>query len=372
MKFALPGFLAILLLTIIVSCKKDPTTNTSTIDMLQARFTSFELAETAYSSIDIKHPELNNNSEVNKGEIHITIPKGNTQLKLTPKTSNFNNDQFIIRPQLGQVQNFSGGKVTYTISSIKDPAKRVHYEVTIVEEQDPVNNQVQITNFKFEKSKNPGLPSDIDAAKIIHSNSSIGKIFVFVPAGTDFSKLTPTITYSGQGLYYSQDELSAPSNSTTIYPAGGTLIDFAYPKKFYAVVKSASEVWTYDVIVDVRDPIKFTNSTINTGDVVKGKLHSLQVSGITNQGNHPISLVKVDHKNQIPSGLNVIRAFRAVPSFGLKPKERIDFNVNISAQTYPPGTYRTTAVFTPGIYHEADSDKLLQTSEITINSTIID
>ena len=55
---------------------------------------------------------------------------------------------------------------------------------------------LKITSLKFEKSKNPSLPNNIEIARTIEG-VGIDKIYLFVPVGTDFSNLTPTITYAG-------------------------------------------------------------------------------------------------------------------------------------------------------------------------------
>lgn len=373
MKLLKANFVTLFIILLSVGCKKTKPDTDIPVDLTQARLNSFELAEVSYLNITINHPGLRNGAEDRHGEIRIKIPKGNTQLKLTPKASNFSNDQFIITPQLGTLQNFSNGKITYTITSRVNTNKKVHYDVTIEEEDEPANTLTQITAFRFEKSRNPELAADIEADKIIYSDGNFGRIYVFVPVGTDFSKLTPTITYNGAGLFYTQDANSIPANSTTTYPSSGMMIDFAYPKVFYAIIKSNSEVKIYDVIVDVRNPIKFSHSSITTADVQKGAVRFIQqATSFTNQGNHPISLEAVNHINHIPAGSNAIRANGVIPNFGLKPNESAVVTATISAQTFPPGTYQTTAVFTPEIYQQPDADGLLEASQITIKTTITD
>ena len=67
-----------------------------------------------------------------------------------------------------------------------------------------------------------------------------------------------------------------------------------------------------------------------------------------------------------------MQATAAVPAFGLKPGETDIVNATISAQTYPPGTYRVTAVLAPKIFEEPGSNGLLHTATLTINATIVD
>lgn len=245
---------AVLLVFVITlsSCKKggaDPGNSTTTIDLLQVRLNDFQLVETQYTNINITHPVITNNVETQMGEIRVTVPAG-TSLQLTPRTSNFTNNDFQLLPQLGVKQNFSGSTFLYTITSKTDASKQVHYTVRVVEEQ-VQPTAATITSFRFDKSKNPFLTADVNAQLIIEGTATLGKIFVFVPVGTSFASLTPTIGFQGTGLFYSQDPSVAPENVTTAYPASGTAIDFTYPKSFYAIVKSGSEVKAYTVIVDV-------------------------------------------------------------------------------------------------------------------------
>ena len=371
MNFLKISLFTLLLVALAVSCKKDGGNDPDSIDLTQARLSDFKLTETNYTNIQISHPELNNGAETAHGQISVKIPKGNTQLNLTPAISNFANDAFTISPALGTVQNFSNRIVTYTIASKKDPGKRVHYDVSIIEEVDPANTQPAVTGFRFEKGKNPALPADVEAAKIVEGVGTIGKIYVFVPAGTNFSNLAAIIQFSGQELYYTQDANSAPQNSTASYPAAGKIIDFAYPKQFFAIVKSGQTVKTYEVIVDVRNPIKFATSTVTTADAARGGIRFIEATRFTNQGNHPITISAIQHSGQLPVGTNAIRASAVIPSFGLIPGESTVVHATISAQTYPVGAYRVTSSFIPKIYHEPDADGLMEASSVVINTRIV-
>jgi hypothetical protein len=372
MSFLKIRVITLLLVSLAVSCKKnDSTDNTKPIDLNQARLNDFKLMETIYSDIDISHPELHNGTETKRGRIQVKIPKGSTQLNLTPAISNFTSDAFTITPRLGEMQNFLSKTITYTIASRDNPEKKVHYDVSIVEEDGPVNTQARITGFKFEKQKNPALPADIEAAKIVEGVGTIGKIYVFVPVGTNFSNLTATMQFDGQGLYYTQDANSVPENSTTIYPAAGMSVDFAYPKQFFAVVKAGQMTKTYEVIVDVRNPIKFEEAIVTTADAVRGGIRFISATSFTNQGNHPMMLSVIEHSGQVPAGTNVIRASAGIPSFGLNPNESTVVNATISAQTYPAGSYSVISSFKPKIYHEPDADEFMESSSVTINTTII-
>lgn len=368
--YAKPKLITLLFYVIsLLSCKKDPAP-AKEVNLADVRLQDFSLIETAYTNIDISHPVVVNGEEKEMGEIEVTIPKGNTQLRLTPKASNFTEKEFSVSPQLGIQQNFSN-TIIYTITSAINPAKTVHYIVKIKEEADtPVD--AAITGFRFLRSKNPGLPADVQSVRIIHPEASLGKIFVWVPPGTNFASLTPSIAYNGTGLFYSQDGNESPANMTMPYPAAGRSIDFAYPKQFYVVVKSGTQVKAYEVIVDVNAPVKMAQAAATTVDVKKGTIHTVQATTLINEGNHPISIIGVDHNNHLPAGTTAVRGMVAVPSFGLLPGASTDVKAVISAQTYPAGTYEVTASFKPRLYGHPEADDLLEPSSLRIKSTVVD
>lgn len=368
--YAKPKLISLLLYAIaLLSCKKDPAP-AKEVNLTDVRLQDFRLLETAYTHIDITHPVIVNGEEKEMGEIEVTIPKGNTQFRLTPEASNFTQKAFSVSPQLGIQQNFSN-TIIYTIASTVNPAKTIHYVVRIKEE---VNTpaDAEITSFQFLRSKNPGLPTDVQSVRIIHPEGSLGKIFIWVPAGTDFASLTPSIGYNGTGLFYSQDGSQSPAGMTTPYPTAGLSINFAYPKQFYVVVKNGNELKAYEVIVDVKNPVKMAVAVATTADVKRGTLHTVQATTFINVGNHPISIIGVDHSNQIPVGTSAVRATVAVPSFGLLPGANNDVKATISAQTYPAGTYEATASFKPRLYGHPEADNLLEPTSLRIKSTVVD
>ena len=371
MRYANLKIIALLLLfTTIFSCRKDPANPvTGDVDLSQVRMNDFQLVETAYSSITVTHPVITNGVETQGGEIRLTIPTGTT-FQLTPKVTNFTNSDFTLSPQLGVKQNFLGRTIIYTIISKKNASKQVHYAVSITEEQ-AQPTQTALTSFKFEKAKNPFLTADVEAARIIESVATIGKVFVFLPAGTSFSSLTPTIGFQGTSLFYSQDAASSPANATTVYPAAGMAIDFTWPKVFYAVVKNSTDVKTYEVIVDVKAPIRFDNAAVTTPNVQAGSLHSVQATTFLNVGNHPISLAAVDQSDHFPAGTSAVRGAGFIPSGGLKMGERANVMATISAQTWPVGTYAVTSTFKPKLFNHPEADDLLESTSLRITATIV-
>jgi hypothetical protein len=363
-------FLALASFVLFSSCKKEKPKPTD-IDLAAARITDFQVQETAYSTINIIHPVIQDGVEIQMGEIELVLPKGTTQLQLTPKTSNFSKAGFTVSPALGVKQNFLGRTVIYKIASTRDASKAVHYHVRIREEDEAATGNIQVTGFSFLKAKNPALPTDIESARIIHRPGNMGYIFVFVPEGTDFTSLTPTISHTGTGLFYSQDPSASPATATTAYPAAGAAIDFAYPKVFYAVVKQGSETQVYNVIVDVRNPVQFSQAAVTTPNVKAGSNQVVEATTFVNRGNHPISIIGVDHSQQVPAGLNAIRGIAAVPSSGLLPGKSSEVKASVNAQTYPAGTYEVRASFKPRLTDYWEADNLLQPTQLHITTTIV-
>ncbi|MEI6950081.1 hypothetical protein V9K67_23040 [Paraflavisolibacter sp. H34] len=366
----LTAFLFLLLLA--AGCKKGGHgTGEAPIDWAAARMQAFELAEGVGTVVSIEHPQVQNDVETVPGKITLVLPRGYAGRRLTPLATNFTGDVFTVAPRLGELQDFSL-PVLYTLRSTKNPARSVHYQVIVSEEPVLPDVPARITYFGFEKRNNPGLSSDIAAFMIDHGFLSFGKIFVFVPAGTNFSALKPTIHYQGAGLYYSQDPGKAPAEVTDLYPASGLSIDFAYPKVFYAIVKKGDEVMLYDVIVDVRDPIQLEAPAATLPHLAKGSIHFLEAGGYVNRGNHPIAVSGVTHAGQVPVNTTAIRASAVTPSGGVLPGRRTVIHATVNAQVYPPGTYQTAATFQPSVPGHPELNGLLQSATMTLAGTIVD
>ncbi len=363
--------MALFFVASLTACKKDPPAP-ETVDLSDVIMETFQLQETDIAGIEITHPVLYNGVETAPGEIQVTVPRGTVLTSLTPKASNFANNAFTVSPALGLAQNFANRIVLYSIISKKDPSKRVRYAVTITEAAAEPDPQAALTSFRFEKSKNPFLPADVEAARIIEGVGTIGKVFVFVPAGTPFSDLTPTIGFSGTGLFYMLDAAGIPEQSSTVYPTGGLSVDFAYPKVFYAVVKSGATVKTYNVIVDVKAPIHFDNTTVTTADAKVGAVRFIQATTFQNRGNHPIAIASVGHTDHLPSGLQVVRGSGGVPNGGVLTNNRGDVFATISAQTFPAGTYEVTSVFRPRLVGHNEADDLLESTSLRLKSKIVE
>ncbi|RYG06535.1 MAG: hypothetical protein EOO02_00240 [Chitinophagaceae bacterium] len=362
-------------ITFVTGCKKEtsPIPDKPTGFSLSAiRFKSFTLQEAASKSITLEHPVIVNERESKAGVVNITITKRTGGLKLTPETLNVNSDSFTVAPSLGREIDFSDGPVNFTITAKHNTSKQVHYTVTITEEDAPAETSAQITAFKFTVAKNPFLQSDIEAARIIDGEGTLGKIFVFVPLGTDYNELVPTIQYKGAQVYYSTDPATPPAQSTTVYPADGRKTAFKYPAKFYLTVKNGDKVKSYDVVVDIKNPFRFAKADVTTGWVSVGNVGNLDVTGFVNQGNHPATVIAIIHTDRLPAGISAIRANTAVQLGGLLPGGSDDLMANVggTAATFPAGIYKVKASLQPRFLNYEEADDLLDWSSVNITSEI--
>jgi hypothetical protein len=382
----------ILSLLLFFACSsEDPSEDQDHTFWKDAKLTDFPLSEVTYLDIDIVHPEIVNDVEIKPGKIEITIPYSQTSFMLSLKQFDLDNNKYQIAPLPGEQQDFSLGTVRYTISSVSSEAKKVHYDVTIVQGGDPFFTNAKITGFKFEKSKNPGLDATIEALKIAeYENYSENAIYVIVPPETDLSALTPTITYDAAKISYTTD------NNFVLYPGNGLAIYFTYPKYFYLQAENSLGVKSrvYNVIVDVAHPIVF-DSPVITPDVGAGDGQSFQnffaVATWTNRGNHPITgMSPSEYKDKTypvpdyPADANVITTTLSNPSpgtAGVLPGQKGEINVRVRRSPVT-GSYTSTAVFKPTFsfdtrtisYWPVDDriEDVFETNLLTIQTTIKD
>lgn len=359
-------------------------------DLENARVNDFPLFEVDYLDISIVHPEIEKGVEIEHGKIEITIPQTQRSLMLSLKEFEPGSDTYHIMPSVGEQQDFSKGSVTYTVISNFNADRVVHYDVTVVYGGEPVKENALVTGFGFEKNKNPGLSTPVEAGKIVmYTTNSRNAIYVMVPVGTDFTNLTPTITYDAAKLYY-----STTGSDFSIYPENGLAIDFKYPKQFYLQAENSfgTRSNVYTIIVDVKDPIKFDQPVIVTTNVKKGTGTSSEnfsaVIKWTNQGNHPVTgMTASDYKDKIyPGGYtgssNVITSTLSNPvigTTGVLPGEKGDVNVKVN-KVLLTGIFKTTAVFTPTFsfdtkvisYWPADDriEPIFESAVVTIQTTI--
>lgn len=342
-----------------IGCKKSNQPQLPTVDLSAIKINDFRFAEVTNSSIDIEHPTIVGGVETSPGRITVRIPRGNTGLQLTPLNGNFQKNGFEIAPQLGEKTDYLYKEILYSITSVNDPLKKVHYWVSVQEE--PLVGELAITNLRFLKSMNAQLSEDIAATQIIHSNSSIGKIHVFVPAGTHFGALTAVIDHNGDEVRYTQNAFEVPANSPTIYPHTGISLDLAYPKGFYIALKRGTEVLTYSVIVDVEKPIVFVNDHVTVSGLQTGPTQTLKVGELYNRGNRPISVTQIVHSEHLPQGSD-LRTFVVVPSGGLLPGEKTDVTTTLLEGFFFPGTYKVKASMRPSFFQEQEMQSFLEPS----------
>lgn len=383
-------FLALQLISLflITSCQGDDSKEVTNPELEKAQLKSFPLSEVSNLNIKIMHPELVDGEEKKYGEIEITIPAAHQSFILSLKQFDLDQNKYRISPSVGELQDFSKGPITYTISSNFHNDKSVHYKVKVVIEAAPVNLNSKITGFSFEKSKNPNLESNISATKIAeYENYSENSIYVLVPVGTDFSKLTPTIAFDAAKLYYSLGPEFKPYTSTMV-------VDFKYPKHFYLQAENSNGIKSkvYKVIVDVKDPVKFEQLPVITPNVKAGDGSTTQyfpaVAKWINQGNHPIKGMAVEnYKNKTfpfdyTGDANTITAILSNPvggTDGVLPGEKGEINITVRKMAIS-GKYKTTAVFAPTfnfnnytIHNWPVAERvegIFNTAELTVESTI--
>lgn len=361
MRFSFITMAALLLQLFIFSgCKKNTQPQPQlSVDISKITIKDFRFSEVNYSSIDIDHPTLVNGIETDPGLITIRIPRGSTGLQLTPLITNFQQQGFTIAPQLGVQTDYLYKEILYSITSATEPQKKVHYWVSVQEEAEA--GPLAITNLRFLKSMNAQLADDVVAAQILHESSSIGKIHVFVPAGTHFGALTAVIDHNGDEVRYTQSAFQVPGNSATVYPHTGISLDLAYPKGFYVAVKRGAEVKTYSVIVDVIKPIVFVNDHVTITGLQAGTTQLVKVGELYNRGNRPISITQIAHSDHLPQGSD-LRTFVGVPSGGLLPGEKTDVTTTITSGFFFPGTFEVKASMRPSFFQEPEMQNFLQPS----------
>lgn len=363
MRFTSIAMAALLLQLFIFSgCKKNtqPQPQTQTpVDISTIKINDFRFSEVNYSSIDIDHPTVVNGIETEPGRITIRIPRGTTGLQLTPLTTNFQTQGFSIAPQLGVQTDYLFKEILYSITSSSEPQKKVNYWVTVQEEAEA--GPLAITNLRFLKSMNAQLTDDVVAAQILPNNGSIGKIHVFVPAGTHFGALTAVIDHNGDEVRYTQSSFQVPANSATVYPHTGKSLDLAYPKGLYVAVKRGTEVKTYSVIVDVLKPIVFLDDHVTISGLQAGTTQTVKVGELFNRGNRPITITQLVHSDHLPQGSD-LRTFVTIPSGGLLPGQKVDVKTTLQQGFFDPGTYEVKASMRPGFFQEPEMQNYLQPS----------
>ncbi|PKV49313.1 hypothetical protein ATE84_1334 [Aquimarina sp. MAR_2010_214] len=365
-----------------ISCSSsddDATVLTPEVTIEEGKLKDFPLFGIQYKEIDIVDPEIVDNKEVKYGEIKITVSSTTSldNISASITSAELNLSKFSVSPGNEIALSYEDQKINvYTISAaIGEKEELLHYNVSIVKEDPVIPETLKITGFVFEKSKNPSLPNDIIISRTIEDTGK-DVIYLFMPLGTDFSDLVPTVTYDGAKLEYYQGSSSTDSNSVEEeYPTEGKSINFKYPNTVVLTVKdkNGKEFRRTSVIVDVKNPIRMETESITTPDATEGNSETFTVTKWINQGNHVLEYEKATtYENQDPiTPTRVITARRILPSGGLLPGESRDISVTVNSKDYPEGTYTTTAVFYPSIKYNKGIDDILDPVKLSITSKIV-
>ncbi len=374
-------------LLLMVNCDSSDENQTveAEVDIEEAQLSSFPLFGINPVGVEITQPVIVDNKEETPGRIVITVPytiNSLDDMSTSITSEELNLSKFNVTPGNDAQLSFEGGKEhRFTITrATGDKAPLLNYVVSVVKEAAPVPEVLEITDIKFEKSKNRDLPNDIVITRRVETGFNRERIYLLFPVGTDFSSLVPTITYEGTRLYYTQDSSDVLEDLNVEFPTVDTSFDFKYPKRFFLALKNNDEdkIVTAEIILDVVKPVKMETTSITTPDGVHGTSRSA-FSGVTkwiNQGNQSLTATA----QRIPSyenispvidpPYNVITAGLQVPAFGLKPGESADVNVFVENR-FPELTYKTTAVFYTRINDDYNSEDLFEPTKLDITSRII-
>lgn len=373
-----------ILILIIMGCSEDNDTslnsNQDVINIENAKLADFRLFGITPVSVSITQPVIVNNEEIEFGEITIVIPNtvSLNGIASSITSEELNLSKFDILPGNSTTLNYETQSHVHTIvNTLNKSQELLHYTVNIKQEVIPTPPTLTVTDFKFEASKNPQLSDDIIIERRAPINNSRGQyIYLFVPAGTNFSDLKPTITFDAEEVFYTQDSSVSIEDVNTPYPTTETSFDFAYPKSFILVLrdKSNSEVKWVNVFVDVKNPVEIENTHITTPDVITPG-DSEYFTGITtfkNIGNHNIAYrYGATYENKVPNAsVDVITADRGIGTGGLEPGMSAPINVQVSGNL-PVGEYKSTAVFQTIFYRHNAIDDLIEVSKLNITANVI-
>ena len=342
---------------------QDPMTgddqNPVSVDLTDAILNDFRLSEVSYTDIQIRQPEIVGGEERVPGEIIITIPAALNTFDLSLDSVNFDTSRFEISPAVGSVQSFGAGNIiTYTITSLEDPGKSINYLVSVIQSETPPGPGPKITGFRFEKSKNANLPSDIEALRIVeYPAMGTHAIYVLVPEDIDLTDLIPSIDFQGGELRYRQRAIDF-----SVYPETDLSIDFTSDYDFLLFedknrlelsVNTPGSQNRYWVIVDVENPIELQENSISTADVIEGETRRFLFTWV-NKGNHPVQqgISASDYiDNSTEAKGNIFSAFLAVADPAqagfIRPGEEGNVSVTINANGAIIGEYDMKIVFSP-------------------------
>ncbi|WP_075341921.1 hypothetical protein [Tenacibaculum agarivorans] len=349
MKISIKLNLLLFTLIILSSCsnsKDDSPIFFEDVNLKEARLTNFLLTETNYLNIEIEQPIIENNEEIKEGKIIITLPHTTTSLNLSLKSVNINGSDFNISPSVGAQVLFSQTEfVKYTITSIANSKKSIHYNVKVIISSTPQEQKLSITDFELLANDNSAF-TNIDFIKESISLQSVDSLlFCLFPKTIDFSDLTPAIKYHGSKIEYRVN-----NDDFEEYPVEtGKSINFKYPNTVDFKVSNSTTSITYRIIVDTQHPVIFTEDIVipdlKMGDTYNG----IGVTSWTNNGNYPISTMSPNEYSDVISpatGLNNIFTATLTKNSGgnINPDENGLVNIIVN-NTPLIGQYEAVARF---------------------------
>ena len=349
----------VLLISWLFACNSGDDQDPVIVDLADAVLNDFPLFEVSYTDIQVRQPEIVDGEEITPGEIVITIPATFDILDLSLASVNFDVSKFEISPAVRSVQSFEAGNViTYTITSLEDPGKSIRYLVSVIKEEIPPAKEPKITGFRFEKSKNANLPSDIEALRIVeYPAMNSNAIYVLVPVNTDLANLVPSIDFEGEELEYRQGE-----NDFSEYPETDLNVDFRSDYDYLSFrdrngfelsVNTPGTQNRYRVVVDVETPINLEENSVSTPVVTVGETRRFLYKWV-NEGNHPVQngMTASNYTDNAPGSKgNIFSAFLAVANSTqggfIRPGEEGNISVTVDADGAAIGDYDMTIVFSP-------------------------
>ncbi|MEN7550866.1 hypothetical protein AAG747_23295 [Rapidithrix thailandica] len=226
----------------------------------------------------------------------------------------------------------------------------------------------KITAFQFPKSVNPQLEEDLQAELIQNNEGETNQIFIFVPSGIGFDKLTAQLTFNGKHIRYRQN----PGSDFESYPTAGLELDYTYPKQMFLEVEGneGHKNKTYQVFVDVKQPFKILEKG-SIGEFIElSEMHYVNGGSIQNVGNQPLSLLNIKATAHIPVGFNFTTPMANFPKTGLLPNEQLDIQTRARAELALAGSYTVKTLWYPQLQGNPEHTDLYEGSPCLFNMII--
>ena len=219
-----------LLLGIIWSCKKE--------DPIPAKSTAKDISTFAFSGIS---PAVN--GTISGTSISATVPFSVDVTTLAPTIAL--SPKATVSPASGSAQNFTN-PVTYTVTA--EDGTNQKYTVTVTKSAAPKSTEKAILTFAF-NALSPAVAASISGLNITAT----------LPAGTDATKLVPTIMLSPKA---------------TVSPATGTAQDFSKAVT-YTVTAEDGSTQAYNITITVTPAPVVTTKTISKSSDLPDVLEDL-------------------------------------------------------------------------------------------------